>query len=406
MSGTVAIHLQGAGIAYRRYVHPRDALLEWLLRKPKHSLFHALQDVSLSLQAGDSLGVVGANGAGKSTFLKMLSGNLPPTSGVCEVYGRRSALLELGSGLQTEFSGEENARMGLALRGLTHAEIERKLPEVLAFAELGEFAQQPVKHYSSGMVVRLVFSIAAVIEPEILIVDEALSVGDQYFQKKSLDRMREVLGQGATLVFCSHNLFQVREMCRQAVWLEQGQVRMLGDAQTVVDAYQDYVRGKNGEGVAERAISSFQHKGIAGSAALLDVKLNRNTFQTHDPFSVTVHAQCGNHPLADIHVGVVIRRNDDIQCYGISTLHDNVAMQQVNHETVAAKFVIDRLPLLSGEYCLEVWLIDASGVHVYDSRERCCHFRVQQTGQQQGIGMVWLPHRWEVVETAKNALAV
>lgn len=405
MSTTGTIHLQQAGVAYRHYVHPRDALLEWLLRKPRHSHFHALQDVSLSLQAGDSLGVVGDNGAGKSTFLKMLSGNLPPTSGVCAVHGRRSALLELGSGLQPEFSGEENVRMGLALRGLAYAEIERKLPEVLAFAELGEFTRQPVKHYSSGMVVRLVFAIAAVIEPDVLIVDEALSVGDQYFQKKSLDRMREILEQGATLVFCSHNLFQVREMCRQAMWLEQGKVRMLGDAQTVVDAYQDYVRGKNGESVTGNVISSSLNKSNVGSVSLLDVKLNRNAFQTYDPFSITIYAYRGNHPLTDIHVGIVIRRNDDIQCYGISTLHDNVAMQPIDDEKVAAKFVIDRLPLLSGEYCLEVWLIDASGVHVYDSRERCCHFRVQQGGQQQGIGMVWLPHRWDMVETAENALA-
>ncbi len=406
MSRNIAIRLEQAGIAYRRYAHPRDALLEWLLRKPRHHEFYALQQISLKLQAGDSLGVVGDNGAGKSTFLKMLAGNLPPTSGICDVKGRRSALLELGSGLQPEFSGAENARMGLALRGLAHAEIEQKLPDVLAFAELGEFAHQPVKNYSSGMVVRLVFAIAAVIEPDVLIVDEALSVGDQYFQKKSLDRMREILGKGATLVFCSHNLYQVREMCRQAVWLEQGRLRMLGDVQTVVDAYQDYVRGRNGEGRAFDAPSGTSpDKGRSGGGSLLSISTNRDVYQTLAPFAVTIHATRGNRPLSDIHIGIVIRRNDDIQCYGISTLHDGVAMQPVSGDVVAAKFVIDRLPLLSGEYCLEVWLIDGSGVHVYDSRERCCHFRVQQSGQQQGVGMVWLPHRWEAVEVAEDALA-
>ncbi|MGB5599546.1 MAG: ABC transporter ATP-binding protein [Thiothrix litoralis] len=395
---STAIRLENAGVAYRRYAHPRDALLEWVLRRERHVLFHALQGVSLSVQAGDSLGVVGDNGAGKSTFLKMLAGTLPPTQGSCEIRGRRSALLELGTGLQPEFSGVDNARMGLALRGLAHANIERCLPEVLAFAELGEFAHQPVKTYSSGMVVRLVFAVAAVIEPAVLIVDEALSVGDQYFQKKSLDRMRAILGNGATLVFCSHNLYQVREMCRQAVWLEQGRVRMLGDAQAVVDAYQDDVRGRNPSrpplirgGVRE------------GNVALLDVSLNRDLFQTNDLFRLSIRASQGERPLADVHVGMVIRRNDEVQCYGISTLHDGVPMQVVDDGVLAATFVMDHLPLLSGEYCLEVWLIDSSGVHVYDSRERCCAFRVQQAGQQQGVGMVMLPHRWEEVADAVAA---
>ena len=423
MSAAV-IHLQHVGVAYPRYPHPRDALLEWVLRRPRHTLFHALRDVSLSLDAGDSLGIIGDNGAGKSTLLKLLAGNLAPTAGTCAVQGRRSALLELGTGMQPEFSGVENARMGLALRGLTHAEITAKLPEVLAFAELGEFAQQPVKTYSSGMVVRLVFAIAAVIEPDVLIVDEALAVGDQYFQKKSLDRMREILRNGTTLVFCSHNLYQVREMCRKAVWLERGTVRLLGDAQTVVDAYQDAVRGRNpspqplslkGRGAKSSEFLTpprpLRERGLGGEGfpQLLSVILNQPQFQTHDLFQVTVQASRGQQPLADIHVGIVIRRNDDIQCFGISTLHDGVQMQDHGNGVVSTRFVIERLPLLSGEYCLEVWLIDASGVHVYDSRERCCHFRVQQASQQQGVGMAWLPHRWEAAvespEVATDAVA-
>lgn len=387
-----AIELHDAGLAYRRYAHPRDALLEWVLRRPRHQVFHALQGVSLSVQAGDSLGVVGDNGAGKSSFLKMLAGNLPPTSGECVVRGRRAALLELGTGLQPEYSGVENARLGLALRGLEQAAIERYLPEVLDFAELGEFAQQPLKTYSSGMVVRLVFAVAAVLEPEVLIVDEALSVGDQYFQKKSLDRMRAILAKGATLVFCSHNLYQVREMCRQAVWLEQGRVRMFGDAQTVVDAYQDAVRAKS----AQVSATTARMPRAAHLPQLLDVSLNQSCFRTHERFAVEILAMQGERPLADVHVGVVIRRNDDVQCYGISTLHDGVQMQSSGAGKLMARLIIEQLPLLSGEYCLEVWLIDSSGVHVYDARERCCYFRVQQAGQQQGIGMTWLAHHWEV----------
>lgn len=403
MTTPIAIRLEQVSVTYRRYAHPRAALWEWLTQRwtgrTTHSQFHALQHMTLQVAVGDSLGVVGDNGAGKSTFLKLLAGNLPPTQGVCAVQGRRSALLELGAGLQGDFSGVDNARMGLALRGFSHAEIDAVLPDVLAFAELGEFIHQPVKTYSSGMAVRLVFAIAAVIEPQVLIVDEALSVGDQYFQKKSLDRMRAILQGGATLVFCSHNLYQVREMCRQAVWLEHGQIRMIGDAQVVVDAYQDAVRGRNA--VREAACSSSDTGKLAG-VALLSVTLNRDVYQTHDQFVVEVHASRGERPLHDVHVGIVIRRNDDVQCFGISTLHDGVALQALENDVVFTRLVLEQLPLLSGEYCLEVWLIDASGLHVYDSRERCCHFRVQQASQTQGVGMVWLPHTWQTTGQTKE----
>ncbi len=399
-----AIQLQQASVEYRHYAHPRDALLEWLLRRPRHVPFYALHNLDLQLAAGDSLGVIGDNGAGKSTLLKMLAGTIPPTAGQCLVQGRRSALLELGSGMQPDFSGVDNARMGLALRGLVAREIEQKLPEVLAFAELGAFAQQAVKTYSSGMLVRLVFAIAAVIEPDVLIVDEALSVGDQYFQKKSLDRMRGILQRGATLVFCSHNLYQVREMCRQAVWLEQGKIRLLGDAQTVVDAYQDAVRAR-ATPATNLAPQRIKEPANGSGVYLRSVQLNQPQFQTWDKFVVTVQVNHGNHPLHDIHVGIVIRRNDGIQCFGISTLHDGVPLYAVDAATLGTQFVLEQLPLLSGEYCLEVWLIDSSGVHVYDSRERCCHFRVQQAAQAQGIGVAWLPHRWAGKEQA-DALAV
>jgi lipopolysaccharide transport system ATP-binding protein len=401
-----AIRLQAAGLSYRRYTKPQDALLEWLFRSCRHELFYALRDVSFTLEPGASLGIVGDNGAGKSSLLRMLAGNLQPTQGTCQVTGRRAALLELGSGLQPEFSGLENIRIGLALRGLSAQAVDACVPEVLAFAELGEFSRQPVKTYSSGMIVRLVFAVAAVLEPEVLIVDEALSVGDQYFQKKSLDRMREILAGGATLVFCSHNLYQVREICEQALWLEQGRVRMLGDAQTVVDAYQDAVRARQVNVAPEMSVADPQQGISSGKAlpVLTDVSLSGAQgqseglprFMTCQRFAVEVALHTAGRTTADIHVGIVIRRNDDVQCYGISTLHDGVRLSGSDCSGQAqVRYVIDSLPLLAGEYCLEVWLIDGSGLHVYDARERCCHFRVQQESQAQGVGMSRIPHRWE-----------
>lgn len=401
---SAALVLTNAGVMYRRYAKPRDALFEWVLRQQRHQAFHALQEISFELQQGSSLGIIGDNGAGKSTLLRLLAGNLAPSTGTCSVQGRRSALLELGAGLHGEYSGLENARLGLALRGLNHEAIEEQLPKVLAFAELGEFMQQPVKTYSSGMVVRLVFAVAAVVEPEILIVDEALSVGDQYFQKKSLDHMRATLKQGATLVFCSHNLYQVRELCEQALWLEQGKIKMLGAAQQVVDAYQDSVRARqlpvlsltelvNTKVAAMNSFPSLQSVCLHGAqeqGGLLP------RFMTWQRFVVEVVADSAGCALTDIHIGIVIRRNDEIQCYGISTLHDQVPLQAQADGRIKARFVIAQLPLLSGEYCLEVWLIDSSGLHIYDARERCCPFRVQQANQTQGIGLSWIPHHWEM----------
>lgn len=400
---SAAIVLHKAGVCYRRYAKPREALLEWVLRKTRHQAFHALQNISFALEQGSSLGIIGDNGAGKSTLLRLLAGNLLPSSGSCVVQGRRSALLELGTGLHGEYSGLDNARLGLALRGLDQAAIEQQLPKVLAFAELGEFIQQPVKTYSNGMVVRLVFAVAAVVDPEVLIVDEALAVGDQYFQKKSLDHMRASLEQGATLVFCSHNLYQVRELCKQAVWLEQGQVKMLGESQAVVDAYQDSVRARQ----APQQITtknSAEPKASSSFPVLQDVRLRcaqeqaglLPLFTTWQRFVVEVSVDRAAYAVADIHIGLVIRRNDEVQCYGISTLHDQVPLQAQADGSIKARFVIEKLPLLSGEYCLEVWLIDSSGLHVYDARERCCPFRVQQSSQAQGIGLSWIPHQWEM----------
>ena len=400
---TAAIRLIKAGVCYRRYAKPRDALFEWVLGQVRHQAFHALQEVSFELAQGSSLGIIGDNGAGKSTLLRLLAGTLAPSSGQCQVQGRRSALLELGTGLHGDYSGLDNARLGLALRGLDSAAIEAELPKVLAFAELGDFIKQPVKTYSSGMVVRLVFAVAAVVEPEILIVDEALSVGDQYFQKKSLDHLRASLAQGASLVFCSHNLYQVRELCEQALWLEQGKIKLLGESQAVVDAYQDAVRARQAPPISTPK-PSRELPSLASFPSLQAVSLRGAQeqtgllplFITWQRFVVEVKAESAGCCLEDIHIGLVIRRNDEIQCYGISTLHDQVPLQAQADGRIQARFVIEKLPLLSGEYCLEVWLIDSSGLHIYDARERCCPFRVQQSTQAQGIGLSWIPHQWEM----------
>ncbi|MGV6809816.1 MAG: ABC transporter ATP-binding protein [bacterium] len=397
------IQLNQVSVVYRRYANPTDALWEFVIRRPRHQAFYALDHISFAIKKGESLGIIGDNGAGKSTLLKVLAGYLPIKSESEKnqriVQGKVSAILELGGGFHPEFTGRENAKLGLALMGVEAQHYPFYLEKVIAFAELGDFFDKAVKSYSSGMLVRLAFSVAIVVEPDILIVDEALSVGDQYFQKKSLDRMRDILNKGTTLIFCSHNLYQIKMLCDKALWLEKGTIKDYGEVNGVVDAYQDANRARHQP--INKVPSLLNNESISyksnahATPILMSVDLNQLEFITGDLFRVNTLIEPYAYAIDDIHIGIVIRRNDDVQCYGISSLHDQYPLNRLNNNQVGVSFVIDTLPLLSGDYCLEVWLIDQSGVHVYDSQERCCAFSVRQKTQDQGIGITQLAHRWE-----------
>ncbi len=213
-------------------------------RRAKSS-FMALEDCTLHVQAGEVIGIIGRNGAGKSTLLQILCGTLKPTQGRVAVHGRISALLELGAGFHPEFSGRENIELGAALMGLSSAQIQTTLPHIIDFADIGSFIDEPVKTYSSGMVVRLGFALAVCIQPDILIIDEALSVGDGAFARKSFERIMALKQMGCTIVFCSHSMYQIEALCDRVLWLEQGHTKALGLAQTIVTQYQDWLRSLN-----------------------------------------------------------------------------------------------------------------------------------------------------------------
>jgi len=233
ISDHTAIEVGGISKFYRLYNKPSDRLKEVFLRKVLHQSFASLDNISFSVKKGESVGIIGENGAGKSTLLKILAGTLTPSEGYMNINGRIGALLELGAGLQPELSGRKNYYLNAALFGLSKQEILDCEDEILSFAEIGNFIDQPVRSYSSGMHVRLAFSIATSINPEILIIDEALSVGDHYFQKKSLDRMINYRNIGKTIVFCSHSMYHIQLLCEQAIWLKKGKIEMIGAASDV-----------------------------------------------------------------------------------------------------------------------------------------------------------------------------
>jgi lipopolysaccharide transport system ATP-binding protein len=256
---TVVIQAEGLGKRYRRGVQAsratlRDTLTDFVrsplvtLRRPQHESFWALQDVSLEVNEGGVLGLIGRNGAGKTTLLKILSRITRPTTGWAEIHGRVRSLLEVGTGFHGELSGRENAYLSGSILGMSKREIDRKFDEIVAFAEIEKFIDTPVKHYSSGMYVRLAFAVAAHLEPEILLVDEVLAVGDINFQKKCLGKMGDVARQGRTVVLVSHQMNQMRRLCSRVMWIDGGKVRMTGVTHEVLSAYESAMARRERKG--------------------------------------------------------------------------------------------------------------------------------------------------------------
>ncbi len=247
MSSETAIKVEGLSKCYQIYERPQDRLKQFILprlqrligRPPKqyYKEFWALRDISFEIKKGETVGIIGRNGSGKSTLLQMICGTLNPTAGSISTQGRIAALLELGSGFNPEFTGRENVYMNAAVLGMSTDETDARYNRIVEFADIGNFIEQPVKTYSSGMMVRLAFSVAIHVEPDILIVDEALSVGDAYFQAKCAKMIQEIIDAGSTVLFVSHDTASVKSLCSQALLLESGRSRYLGDVTTAVEKY-------------------------------------------------------------------------------------------------------------------------------------------------------------------------
>ena len=240
------IRVDHVSMNFRMNVNRTTSMKEWVIARLKGQLkyqdFFALNDVSFSVDRGEVVGIIGTNGSGKSTLLKVISGIYKPTSGTVVTAGRVAPMLELGSGFDYELTGRENIFLNGSIMGYSEELLKEKYDEIVAFSELGDFIHQPIKTYSSGMMMRLAFSVATLVEPEILIVDEILAVGDERFQRKSFDRMMKLMSGGTTVLMVSHDLSQIRAMCQRTIWLQKGSVCMNGNVQEVCDAYQQYMQ--------------------------------------------------------------------------------------------------------------------------------------------------------------------
>jgi len=383
------LHLSGVGKDYARLdtTAGRVGLVFDLLRGrgPTHA-FRALDEVSFDLAAGESLGIIGENGAGKSTLLKVVAGVITPTRGRLDVRGRVGALLELGSGFHPEYSGLANIDLAAALLGITPLEIAAKREEIIAFADIGEHIHDPIKTYSSGMVVRLGFAVATALEPDILITDEVLSVGDESFQKKCVAWMENYLTGGGTLLLCSHSMYHVQKLCRTALWLKDGCVEHYGHAPEVCQAYLAYHEEK----------SAGAKKPIAVPKASAEGYYAIRSLTVDPPGRIAAGATLGvrgevfspDDRVPVVLIGLV--RADGTPVYGVATDMDGVAPTRLRAQSFAFSLTFPQLPLLPGKYLVRAHALDPEGVRLFDNVEQA--FVVEGTTRE--LGLVRIDHAW------------
>jgi len=392
---TVAIQATNVSKTYFVRRERRRTLKEQLLRQyaPKTRV-DALHDVSFTVEPGGTYGIVGANGSGKSTLLKLIAGTSQPTTGTVTVNGRVSALLELGAGFHPDFTGRENVYLNASILGLSRRETDRILPSIVDFAELGDFFDGTVKTYSSGMYMRLAFSVAAHVDPDILLIDEILAVGDEYFQRKCYAKLNEFRARGKTICFVSHDLGAVAKLCQRAMLLDQGHVKAEGDIRRVLDAYHELVEQRE-EHALESAAPTGDRWGsgeVTIDAVTLHGGLDAHILRSGEPFEIRL-AYRVNQEVPGAIFGLTIYRDDGLSVYGTNTDIDGTPVP-VSLGEGTLSFRGDSLTLLPGRYELDVAVI-APTDHVYDYHSKRFAFRVSGTVREMGTARI--EHRWEVL---------
>ncbi|MDC0221432.1 ABC transporter ATP-binding protein [Gammaproteobacteria bacterium] len=390
---------------FKIYDKPQDRLAEIILRNPRHQVYHVLSDISFALADGKSLGIIGDNGAGKSTLLKLLVGILQPTSGSIRLKGQVAALLELGAGFHPEFTGRRNIYLNAALLGVPDENIPDIENDIIEFSELDYFIDRPVKTYSSGMFVRLAFSIATMVRPDILVIDEALSVGDLAFQKKCVQRMNEFREQQKTMVFCSHSMFHVQELCDAAIWLDKGKIQEIGDSDKVVGHYEDYCNSKK---VYHSIREDMPHENNTGSSneepKVQDCKINSLTASSPEGIELTSLT-----PLDD----VVLQMEVEVLADGIEgnfgfafmkSAEEPVASfltTDINHiekgpfrkgDRFTVSLTVKNLAMRVGDFYVLGGLADKSGLLWYETK----FSQLLHVDANKGVGPLLMQSEWKV----------
>jgi lipopolysaccharide transport system ATP-binding protein len=401
MTAPSVIHTESLGKNYRRGLQQTPGLRHALedfarnplksLRRPTQETFWALKDVSVDVHEGEVLGLIGRNGAGKTTLLKILSRITRPTTGFAEIHGRVGSLLEVGTGFHPELSGRENTFLSGAILGMSKRDITRKFDQIVAFAELEKFIDTPVKHYSSGMYVRLAFAVAAHLEPEILLVDEVLAVGDINFQKKCLGKMGDVARAGRTVVLVSHQLNQIRRLCHRVVWVDDGQIRQDGPTHEVVSAYESAmarsVSSANAESRAANPKGRFLRWGLVDPS-----DVDPRTLTTLGPVTVKFGIEI-NQPVTSGQHGIALFSADRQLIWAWAA--ENLKLEIGTHDLC---YTFPMLPLRPGPYSWQVSFYDDSEcVDAWDCLpEMVVATETHQHQHDQWNGILNMPSRFEI----------
>lgn len=377
--GEMAIVCEGVWKSYRIYHQHANTLKErFLARRNRYEDFWALRGIDVEVPVGTTLGIIGPNGSGKSTLLKTMARILTPNKGRVTVTGSVSPLLELGTGFHPELTGKENVFLGGALLGQTQRDVARRYDSIVEFAGIEAFMDTPVKNYSSGMYARLAFALAISVDPEILIVDEVLVVGDESFQLRCYDRLAQFRSEGRTIVIVSHSLESIRHLCARAIWIGDGVVRNAGPAEDVVKAYLGGVHGQVDH--TPHATAADEEPAAPSEAEIVEVALldaegrPAGAFVTGD--SLTVRLTCrGHHRIPDVACGIALFRADDLAyVFGQNSKECGLTLDLDGDAVI--EFTVPSLPLLHGSYLLSVSLHDASWNNLYDEHERRYSFKV------------------------------
>lgn len=405
--GTISV--KNLGKAYKQYGTRWSRLAEWMLpfRGPRHRLKWVLEDINFQVAPGEAVGIIGINGAGKSTLLKLITGTTQPTTGSVTITGRVAAMLELGMGFHPDFTGRQNVYMAGQLLGMSVDEIRGLMPEIEAFADIGEYIDQPVRVYSSGMQMRLAFSVATARRPDVLIVDEALSVGDAYFQHKSFDRIREFRKLGTTLLIVSHDRTAMQSICDHAILLDRGRLAQQGTPEQVMDYYNALLAERDGSTVEQITTAEGRTQTISGTgeATVTRITLENAAGEPVElsnvgaavSLHITVQARAS---IPRLVLGYMIKDRLGQAMYGTNTHHMQCAL-----ENIAAGSVIDYrfqfpLNLGAGSYSVTTALT-SDETHLannYEWRDLALLFMVVNMNRREFVGSSWLEPQVEIIK--------
>ena len=399
------VSVQNLNKDFKIYERPQDRLYEIILRKQRHQLYHVLTDISFAVPDGKSLGIIGDNGAGKSTLLKLLVGTLQPTSGDIAINGQVAALLELGAGFHPEFTGRKNIYLNAALLGVPDENIAEMERDIITFSELDYFIDRPVKTYSSGMYVRLAFSIATMVRPDILVIDEALSVGDMAFQKKCVQRMNEFREQQKTMVFCSHSMFHVQELCDIAIWLDKGKIQEIGDSDKVVGHYEDFCNNKKTySSIREDIPGELRASEAPQKQEVQDCRINSIAVKSLDGNDITTIK-----PLSDVllemevevlvenmqgHFGFAFMKSAEEPIASFLTTNDDeIEIGSFSKGDVfKVSLIIEKVAMRVGEFYVLGGLADKSGLLWYETK----FSKLLAMEPSKGVGPMIMKCEWQL----------